>query len=201
MLQHCCKAVVVQRHSPGLCVWGGTSFLFGCFFGVYVFICILGGRLFDNDFFFPVLGWILFCFILVLCVNALGLVNLLSAAEVLVCPWGDERYFQKQIVQTLNKWFVPVSSLRSRWLPALIEVKSDFYSMTQWFDSISKPGWFGGEVCVKVKTWHESRLKSSADFPKWAGWLQVHCSNSAASSLCKVQVCPLYKNILNSLVL
>lgn len=62
-----------------------------------------GGCLFDNDFFFPVLGWILFCFILVLCVNALGLVNLLSAAEVLVCPWGDERYFQKQIVQTLNK--------------------------------------------------------------------------------------------------
>lgn len=54
-------------------------------------------------FFFPGVGFDLFCFILVLCVNALGLVNLLSAAEVLVCPWGDERNFQKRIVQTLNK--------------------------------------------------------------------------------------------------
>lgn len=53
--------------------------------------------------FFSVLGQVLFGFILVLCLNALGLVSLLSAAEVLVCPWGDERYFQKCIVQTLNK--------------------------------------------------------------------------------------------------
>lgn len=73
--------------------------LFGCV-RVYLYF---GEVLFDFDFFFPILGWVLFCFILVLCVNALGLVNLLSAAEVLVCPWGDERYFQKHIVQTLNK--------------------------------------------------------------------------------------------------
>lgn len=165
-----------------------------CLFG------FLGSFIWLWFFFFSVLGWILFCFILVLCVNALGLVNLLSAAEVLVCPWGDERYFQKLIVQTLNKWLVPVSSLQSRWLPALTEVKSDFYCMTQWFDSISKPGWVGGEVCVKGKTWHESRLKSLADTLKWAGWLQVHCSNSTALSLCKVQFYPFLENILNSLV-
>lgn len=101
MLQHCCKAVVVQRHSTDLCVWVGTGFLLGCFFGVYMFICIFCGGLFDYEFFF--LFWGGFCFILVLCFKALGLVSLLSAAEVLVCPWGDERYFQKHIAQTLNK--------------------------------------------------------------------------------------------------
>lgn len=41
-------------------------------------------------------------FLVLVCVNALELVNLLSAAEVLVCPWGDERNFRKGIVQTLN---------------------------------------------------------------------------------------------------
>lgn len=40
MLQHCCKAVVVQRHSTDLCEWVGTSFLFGCFFGVCLFVVL-----------------------------------------------------------------------------------------------------------------------------------------------------------------
>lgn len=56
-------------------------------------------------------------------VSALGLVNLLSTAEVLICPWGDERNFRKGIVQPLN------SSDLCQYLPfkvALIEVRSDF---------------------------------------------------------------------------
>lgn len=40
MLQRCCKAVVVQRHSTDLCEWVGTSFLFGCFFGVCLFVVL-----------------------------------------------------------------------------------------------------------------------------------------------------------------
>lgn len=53
----------------------------------------------------------------------------------------------------------------------------------------------GGEVCVKVKTWHESRLKvlSRLNALKWVGWLQVHCSKSTALSLGKVQVFPFFK--------
>lgn len=51
----------------------------------------------------------------------------------------------------------------------------------------------GGEGCVKVKTWHQSRLKSSADTLKWAGWLQVHCSKSTALSLGKSSGLPFFK--------
>lgn len=147
LLDECCSTAVKLWWCKGtalICVYKqglvSSSVAFWC---VCVYLCF-GGVYLRFFFFFCVLGWVLFCFILVLCANALGLVNVLSAAEVLVCPWGDERYFQQCIVQTLNKWFVPVSSLWSRWLPALIEVKSVSYQMTQWFDSISKPGWVRG---------------------------------------------------------
>lgn len=63
MLQHCCKAVVVQRHSTDLCVWVGAGFLLGCFFGVYMFISGFFGGLFDYEFFFySGVGFVLFWF-------------------------------------------------------------------------------------------------------------------------------------------
>lgn len=53
------------------------------------------------DIWFQVFFWFL-VWVFLIRVNALGLVSLLSAAEILVCPWGDERNFRKGIVQTLN---------------------------------------------------------------------------------------------------